>query len=118
MPKHITTFRSTLDLRVAEQEILLPKDLNQISGSKPEFITQRTVFMFDKDEVMKPGEAYGRSFADGGLMMEAPFLIPWNIYLKLKTISFMKSKNKKICILPVDVTQQDRLFIDRELLLI
>jgi len=85
MPKDTSHFGSTLDLRVAEQEIFPEGFETKFLAANQSSSPNERFFMFDKDEVIEArGSHMEGRFVDGGFDDGSTFPYTLNIYLKLK----------------------------------
>lgn len=85
MPKDESHFGSTLELRIAEQEVLPEGFETKFLAASQSSSPNERFFMFDKDETIEAKGSYieGR-FVDGGFITGITFPYTMNIYLKLK----------------------------------
>jgi hypothetical protein len=85
MPKDESHFGSTMDLRIAEQEVFPEGFETKLLATSQSASTNERFFMFDADEAIEAGGSHleGR-FVDGGFTTGITFPYTMNIYLKLK----------------------------------
>jgi len=85
MPKDTSHFGSSLELRIAEQEVFPEGFETKLLAANQSSSPNERFAMFDKDEVIeaKGSHMEGR-FVDGGFDDGSTFPYTMNIYLKLK----------------------------------
>ncbi|HCB61496.1 MAG: hypothetical protein A2W93_03540 [Bacteroidetes bacterium GWF2_43_63] len=85
MPKDESHFGSTLELRIAEQEVFPEGFETKLLATNQSASTNERFMIFDKDELIEAGGSIieGR-FSDGGFSDGIDFPYTMNIYIKLK----------------------------------
>jgi hypothetical protein len=85
LPNDNSHFGSTLDLRIAEQEIFPDGFETKLLATSQHVATGDRFAMFDTDEIVEAAGSHveGR-FTDGGYTTGVTFPYAFNIYLKLK----------------------------------
>lgn len=85
MPKDESHFGSTLELRIAEQEVLPEGFETKFLAANQSSSPNERFFLFDKDEMIEArGSHIEGRFVDGGFIAGITFPYTMNIYLKLK----------------------------------
>ena len=85
LPKDESHFGSTLELRVAEQEIFPEGYETKLLAASQSSSPNERFAMFDNDEVIEArGSHLEGRFVDGGFVAGITFPYTMNIYLKLK----------------------------------
>lgn len=85
MPKDESHFDSTLELRIAKQEIFPEGFETKLLAASQSSSPNERFFEFDKDEVIEArGSHIEGRFEDGGFAVGITFPYTMNIYLKLK----------------------------------
>ena len=85
IPKDESHFGSTLELRIAEQEVLPEGFETKFLAANQSSSPNERFFMFDKDEMIEArGSHIEGRFVDGGFIAGITFPYTMTIYLKLK----------------------------------